>query len=48
MFEVSSASWRRYVNDFKHLQEEYLMNFIRKKLDINLNFDGKDIKTDNE
>ena len=37
MLEVSSSSWRRYVDDFKKLQEEYLMNFIRKKLNISLN-----------
>jgi hypothetical protein len=44
MLEVNSSAWKRYVADFKRLQEEYLMNFIRKKLNISLNFDGKEEK----
>jgi hypothetical protein len=41
MLEVNCSSWKRYVSDFKRLQEEYLMNFIRKKLNLSLNFDAK-------
>lgn len=38
MLEVNCVMWKRYVKDFKRLQEEYLMNFIRKKMNLSLNF----------
>jgi hypothetical protein len=41
ILEVPITIWKNYVKDFKRLQEEYLMNFIRKRLNLSLNFDAK-------
>ena len=38
-FEVDVNGWNKYVGTFQRLENHYVMNFIRKKLNISLNLD---------
>ena len=43
-FQVDAIAWKKYVATFQKLEEHYILNFIRKKLNISLNLDLYRIK----
>ena len=38
-FEIDALAWKKYISTFKKMEEHYILNFIRKKLNISCNID---------